>query len=434
MKARNKYQEKIVELSHRLPAPTKRQMEYAKSHIFPLLAYRNKKKGWCIHCGKALQFDPKSKSKYIVCPHCGKRLEIESRSDRKYTFRAYFTTLCTVGGFQVVRHFFCTKRIHKGLEPEYEYCEVVQNWIDSNGKETILARSTIPFTGYYDYWNWNSDLSIKVRRGYYSMYYSRYDIANTVVYPHAGLLKEVRRNGVKSMKDFDGFPANKLIASALADRQTELLIKHNQKELLAHKIRLGNHHIESLKHPEAIRIACRHRYIVQDATMWLDYLDLLEHFGLDLHNPHYVCPMNLHEAHDRLLIRKNREDAKAKREQDIKEAHKYEKMYKKAKSGFFGIVFGDDKIVISVVQSVEEMAIEGEEMHHCVFACKYFSRAKSLILSAKDKDGNRIETIEVNLDTFQVVQSRGVCNKNSAYHDRILKLMEDNMHLIRKAA
>ena len=168
--------------------------------------------------------------------------------------------------------------------------------------------------------------------------------------------------------------------------------------------------------------------------MWLDYLDLLEHFGLDLHNPHYVCPLNLHEAHDRLLIRKNREDARAKRERDIKEARKYEKMYKKAKSGFFGIVFGDDKIVICVVQSVEEMAIEGEEMHHCVFACKYFNKAKSLILSAKDKDGNRIETIEVNLDTFQVVQSRGVCNKNSAYHDRILKLMEDNMHLIRKAA
>lgn len=264
-------------------------MEYAKSHIFPLLAYRNKKKGWCTHCGQALQFDPKSKAKYIVCPHCGKRLEIESRSERKYTFRAYFTTLCTIGGFQVVRHFFCTKRIHKGLEPEYEYCEVVQNWIDTNGKETIMARSTIPFTGYYDYWNWNSDLSIKVRRGYY-WYGSRYDITNTVVYPHVGLLKEVRRNGIKSMKDFDGLPANKLIASALADRQTELLIKHNQKELLTQKIRLGNHHIESLKHPEAIRIACRHRYIVEDATMWLDYLDLLEHFGLDLHNPHYVCP------------------------------------------------------------------------------------------------------------------------------------------------
>ena len=109
-------------------------------------------------------------------------------------------------------------------------------------------------------------------------------------------------------------------------------------------------------------------------------------------------------------------------------------MYKEAKAAFFGIVFGDDKIVISVVQSVSEMAIEGEEMHHCVFTNRYFCKAKSLILSAKDKDGNRIETIEVNLDTFKVIQSRGVCNKNSVYHDRILKLMEDNMHLIIKAA
>lgn len=434
MKARNKYQEQIVELSYRLPAITKQQMEYANSHIFPFLAYRNKKKGWCIHCGSALAFDPNSKAKYVKCPHCGKRLEIESKSDRKYTFRAYFTVVSTFGSFQVVRHFFCTKKIHKGLAPEYDYCEVVQNWIDSNGKETILARSTIPFTGYYDYWNRNSELSIKSRRGYYSMYASRYDIENTVIYPHVGLLKEVRRNGIVSLKDFDCVPVNKLLSSVLSDTQTELLVKHNQKELLIHKIRIGYHHIEAIKHHEAIRIACRHRYIVQDATMWLDYLDLLEHFGLDLHNPHYVCPMNLHEAHDRLLIRKNREDAKAKREQDIKEAQKFEKMYKEAKAAFFGIVFGDDKIVISVVQSVSEMAIEGEEMHHCVFTNRYFCKPQSLILSAKDKDGNRIETIEVNLDTFKVIQSRGVCNKNSVYHDRILKLMEDNMHLVRKAA
>jgi len=36
MKARNKYQEKIVELSHRLPAPTNKQMEYPlgkKEHV-----------------------------------------------------------------------------------------------------------------------------------------------------------------------------------------------------------------------------------------------------------------------------------------------------------------------------------------------------------------------------------------------------------------
>lgn len=434
MKPKNKYQERLVQLSQKLRPLTKSQIEYANSHIFPLLAYRNKKKGWCTHCGSPLEFDKDSKAKYVNCPHCGKRLEIECKSDRKYTFRAYFTVVCTFGGHQVVRHFFCTKRIHRGLEPEYEYCEVVQNWITPEGKETILARSTIPFLGYYDFWNSNSDLSIKYRRGYYSYYGSRYDIENTVIYPHVGLLKEVKRNGIKSLKEYDHIPANKILSAVLSDRETEVLVKHGQKALITHKIRGCYKGVEALKHPEAVRIACRHRYIVKDATLLLDYISLLEHFGYDTHNPHYVCPLNLHEAHDRLMIRKNREDAKAKREKEIQEAHKHEQHYKESKAPYFGIVFGDENIVISVVQSVEEMAIEGEELHHCVFAMKYYNKEKSLILSARDKEGNRIETIEVNLETFQVVQSRGVCNKNSCYHDRILKLMEENMHLIRKCA
>lgn len=422
-----------MEYSVKLPPLTSKHIEYANSHIFPLLAYRNKNKGWCTHCGSSLQFDKNSKAKYAVCPHCCKRLEIVSRSDRKYTFRAYFTIVCTFKRHQVIRHFFCTKRIHRGLESEYEYCEVVQNWITPEGKETILARSTIPFTGFYDYWNRNSDLSIKYRRGYYSYYGSRYDIENTVIYPNVGLLKEVRRNGIKSLKEYDFLPVNKILSEVLADRETEVLVKHEQKSLIAHKIRCYNG-VSALKHPEAVRIACRHKYNVTDASLWLDYISLLEHFGYDTHNPHYVCPLNLHEAHDKLLIRKNREEAKAKREKDIAEAHKYEQMYKDSKAPYFGIVFGNENIVITVVQSVEEMAIEGEEMHHCVFACKYFSKEKSLILSAKDKEGNRIETIEVNLDTFKVVQSRGVCNKNSCHHDQILKLMEENMHLIKKCA
>lgn len=58
----------------------------------------------------------------------------------------------------------------------------------------------------------------------------------------------------------------------------------------------------------------------------------------------------------------------------------------------------------------------------------------SLILSAKDKNGKRIETIEIDLKTFKVVQSRGVCNKNTDKHDEIVKLVRDNINLIKQAA
>lgn len=70
-------------------------------------------------------------------------------------------------------------------------------------------------------------------------------------------------------------------------------------------------------------------------------------------------------------------------------------------------------------------------MRHCVWSNSYYLKKHSLILSATI-DGVRIETIEVSLKTFKVVQSRGVCNQNTEYHDRIINLVDSNMNLIRK--
>ena len=74
---------------------------------------------------------------------------------------------------------------------------------------------------------------------------------------------------------------------------------------------------------------------------------------------------------------------------------------------------------------------EGRAMHHCVFNGEYYLKENSLILSATI-DGKRIETIEISLKTLKVVQSRGVCNKNTEYHDQIINLVNKNKRLIRK--
>lgn len=70
-------------------------------------------------------------------------------------------------------------------------------------------------------------------------------------------------------------------------------------------------------------------------------------------------------------------------------------------------------------------------MHHCVWANAYYLKENSLILSATI-GRQRIETVEVDLQTLKVVQSRGVCNSNTEYHDRIVNLVNSNMDLIRK--
>jgi len=74
---------------------------------------------------------------------------------------------------------------------------------------------------------------------------------------------------------------------------------------------------------------------------------------------------------------------------------------------------------------------EGEKMHHCVFTNEYFKKKDCLILSARIGK-KHIETVEVNLKTLQVVQSRGVCNKNTEYHNRIIGLVKQNIGLIRQ--
>ena len=79
-----------------------------------------------------------------------------------------------------------------------------------------------------------------------------------------------------------------------------------------------------------------------------------------------------------------------------------------------------------VLESVQEFVEEGDAMHHCVFTNAYYEKPNSLIFSAT-VCGRRVETVEVALDTLKVVQSRGVYNSQTEYHDSIVNLVRRNM-------
>ena len=179
------------------------------------------------------------------------------------------------------------------------------------------------------------------------------------------------------------------------------------------------------------KVATRNGYDIEDISIWCDYVDMLRRLGKDIHSPKYVCPTDLRAAHDHYQAKsramKERENIIKKR----KEAIEAEQEYKQLKAKFFGIEFTDGIIRIHVLESVQEHLEEGTAMHHCVFSNEYYLKENSLILSATI-EGKRIETIEVNLDTLKVVQSRGVCNKNTEYHDQIVSLVNANRKLIRQ--
>ena len=71
-------------------------------------------------------------------------------------------------------------------------------------------------------------------------------------------------------------------------------------------------------------------------------------------------------------------------------------------------------------------------MHHCVFHANYYKKDDSLILSARDPAGDRLETVEFSLKTFKVIQSRARCNGISEHHNEIIALVEEHAALFRE--
>lgn len=158
---------------------------------------------------------------------------------------------------------------------------------------------------------------------------------------------------------------------------------------------------------------------------------MLRRLGKDIHSPKYVCPTDLYREHDLRQHELRRQREKEEKAKKRKKAMEDERRFHELKSKFFGISFTDGTIQVHVLESVREHLEEGVAMHHCVFDNAYYLKENSLILSATI-EGKRIETIEVNLDTLKVVQSRGVCNKNTEYHDQIVSLVNANRKLIRQ--
>lgn len=239
-------------------------------------------------------------------------------------------------------------------------------------------------------------------------------------------MEALHRNGFRD--DFHDIAPTVLIPALLSDSRAETLMKAGRTEHL--KYFLNNSRALDACW-QSYKVATRNSYEIADISIWCDYVDMLRRLGKDIHSPKYVCPTDLHREHDLRQNELRRQREKEEKEKRRKKAMEDEKRFHEVKSKFFGISFTDGTIQVHVLESVREYLEEGVAMHHCVFDNAYYLRENSLIFSATI-EGRRIETIEVNLDTLKVVQSRGVCNQNTEYHDQIVNLVNANKRLIRQ--
>ena len=416
MKPRNKFEKAVLEQSKHLRPITKTQDKWAFRECIDHFAYRLPKgRTTCMDCGHSWVINKQRET--CTCPHCRAKLQVKETYERKLQQKQYFTLLTTCGEFQVLRMFLLIVGMEKGYKAQTSIIEIGQYWWNMQGRKAVVAIQRV-LGHYVDTFSYYSPMAIRNDNEAYQ------HIAYSPIYPKFKVKDTLRRNGFKD--HFYGIVPILLIPALLTDSRVETLLKAGRTDHLRYF--LGNKRtFEDLW--QSYKIAVRNGYEIADISLWSDYVDTLRRLGKDIHNPKYLCPTDLKGEHDRrheeLLRVREREEI----EQKQKKAMEDEKRFKELKSKFFGICFTDGTIQVHVLESVQEHLEEGVSMHHCVFSNAYYLKEDSLILSATI-EGKRIETIEVSLRTLEVVQSRGVCNKNTEYHEQIVNLVNANRGLI----
>jgi len=269
-------------------------------------------------------------------------------------------------------------------------------------------------------WCWGTPMEI---RGFNDRYFRN----KVTTYPGSRFIPEIRRNGFKN--NAVGFNMGYFFSLLLSYPIFETLIKTNQMALVK---RFDYSRKEIKKYWPQIKICIRHGYMIKDASMWLDHIEELEQFGKDIHNPKFICPKNLAAMHQMYIDKRNEIRRKEERSKLVAKINEANIMYKQDKAKYLGLAITDGELTVVILDNVNEFFLEGEAMHHCVFNSQYYRKEDSLIMSARI-GSKRLETIELSLSDYKILQCRGRFCKNTPYHKRIINMVNKNIDLIKKA-
>ena len=416
MKPRNRFEKAVAASNGKLTALSPKAVEWAVSNVIVHIAFRTSSHNCtCGDCGA--KFDHKGKGKTVCCPHCGHRLQVRDTLKRKEVQSSYFSSLEVVDGLQVQRVFLLRAVCRKGMMLKTSCMEVCRLWLNADGRIAVTSRART-LGWYVDSFNWCTDIDLKLLSEVHWV------ISDTYVYPRYKVLPELRRNGMRGRLPDDCHPA-RLMKALLTDSRIETMMKSKDLQAVAYFV---SRPLDLDTCWQSYKVAARHHYRPSDYGLWCDTVRLLEQCEKDIHNAKYVCPIDLKAAHDHWLDKRNKAAEKRRSQEQMLRAKAKETDFYREKSRYFGIVISDNDIEISVLDSIEAFQTEGSSLHHCVFQCEYYAKTDSVILSAHDRQGNRIETVEFSLSQGKVVQSRGLCNSNTKYHDRIVGLVNANAY------
>lgn len=418
-------EKEISHLSTTLKPITAQMQSWAEKSIFLKWGVLSRGKFHCLECTHSWKPDvnkPDCQS-YIKCKACIGKLKMQQYNKSNFTEIEYSAVLDVCAGYQVVRIICSHKHMKKNFTPSYFHKEVMQHWINPQGEVRTMSLSTNVFSGAYDAWQYYSALEIRPKDFQNS---PKYRINPYKVYPNMKVLPILKRNGFKT--GFYNIAPQILFTSLLKDSITETLLKSSQTYLLSYYLQSHEQHMK--ENWQAVKVCIKNNYVIKDYKIWEDYIALLRWFKKNLNCAVFVCPENLHEAHDKLVSKKRelqRKEYLLKMRAEIEQA---QILYTQEKKQFFGLCFSEKNINITVLENVTEFMEEGDTLKHCVFTNEYFKKKDSLLFSARIHN-KPVETIEVSLSKLEIAQCRGLKNNISKHHKIILSLMKKNLCQIR---
>lgn len=447
-----KFHEQCLAIHNRLhdePGKTETNRLYRKLYKPGLASriLRGKLVHFCSECGCTINYIGQKE-----CPQCHakwtekKTLELEKRRvDRELRDIAIFEAK---GDIQLVRYIRVERKVQYGKRAEPYAWEVERIMYAPNGERMVWERP-VQFMCYeYDAFSRWSSLKLRRELSPNCMSYGAGLRKNLCVWDYEikSLTKQWQYKDVPGL--MDKYKYNTSCIRVIAYPIAETMLSCHQTPLFDHLVRTRSRLPKGGE--AAVKICIRHKYRIDDPSLWLDTLYLLSMFHMDIHNPKFVCPEDLMALHDKLVRRKARMDeirnerlAAAARERLEREREQYDiECAKRAKQvaeiiqhypehmgKMLSLELDANNLTIRPLQDVDEFKDEAKHMHHCVYAMEYWNykrRPDCLILSAKDDAGKRLATIEYNMASNEIVQCRAACNQVPERDKEIRQLITDN--------
>lgn len=420
MKPKTKEQKLVYSLHKKLSKVSNRHLTWGKEELFYHFVYTTRDKFTCLECAHEW---PQKKSLLIkldgiICPNCKRSLKVLEGRVRTSMADDHMKILTTFHGYQIIRFVHIFQHLKVGNSAIYNCQEVVQHWISPKGKKTIIAKHSSGYNYYRNYWYWSGRMEVRGTDG--DAFYPRSE-----TYPKQKIIPEIIRNGF--LNEYHNLHPSNFFKFILSTPKAETLLKAGYIELFTYY-----YHQRTVveKYWPSIRICFRNNYMINDPNIYFDQLMYLENDGKDLLNAKYVCPKNLDKEHNKYIKKERLRRERERKEELMRQMEADNIEYKKNKEKYFGFFVSNDTIDIKVLQSIEEFCEEGKALHHCVYSRGYYEDKDTLILSARKND-ERLETIQLDLSNMKIIQSRGLQNKPTEYHDEIIKLINNNIPAIR---